>query len=84
MAAECSGVFSDVHESGTAQTSGKRTVNKYQVTSSGVQLLCWFGSSTQGPVGPESGSVTASDGDSFAWAGLLSVFCSSGITVLCW
>lgn len=37
-------------------------------------MLCSFGCSTQGPVGPESGSVTAGKGDSFVRAGLLSVF----------
>lgn len=37
-------------------------------------MLCSFGSSTQGLVGPESGSVTAGKGDSFVRAGLLSVF----------
>jgi len=77
MATERSGVFSNVDKSGTAQTSIKRTVNKYPVTSSGVQLLS-HGSNTQGSVGPESGSVTAGNGDSFARAGLLSVFLSSG------
>lgn len=40
----------------------------------GGGVLCSFGSSTQGPVGPESGSVTAGKGDSFVRAGLLSVF----------
>jgi len=37
-------------------------------------VLCSFGSSTQGLVGPESGSVTAGKGDSFSRAGFLSVF----------
>ena len=40
----------------------------------GGGVLCSFGSSTQGPVGPELGSVTAGKGDSFVRAGLLSVF----------
>jgi hypothetical protein len=42
--------------------------------SSGVWCSLSFGSSTQRPVGPESGSVTANKGDSFVRAGLLSVF----------
>jgi hypothetical protein len=50
----------------------------------GGGVLCSFRSSTQGPVGPESGSVTAGKGDSFVWAGLLSVFFEEcGNDVLC-
>lgn len=45
-------------------------------------MLCSFGSSTQGLVGPESGSVTAGKGDSFVRAGLLSVF-DIGMLVRC-
>ena len=68
------GALQDSGESRTGETvpGGLVRVQPIQFVIGGV--LCSFGSSTQGPVGPELGSVTAGKGDSFVRAGLLSVF----------